>query len=633
VRQLTDPPRRLHRRLLALAALGAGLSMAPAGVNVAPATLPFALGPSGAVLLSGPWTVAADPHAQGSGRGWARGEFPGAEVTVPYVVNGSPVTGHAGSRSFAGSIAWFRTNVQIDNAGLYALRFESVNHRASVWIDGRLVGQHVGSYLPFEIRTELTAGQHNLVVRADWRSPWAQSRQGWHRTWFNFGGINRGVSIRPLGASELLAPTLTTRLDRSGGATTALVSLSVQVHNNQSDRALTVDGYLQRGDERIDFAFPGHVVGQGHTKVFRTQVRVPSPALWQPGSPSLYDLHLEIGDETAYGAHVGLRQLTRRRGRLFINGHLLKLRGASIQEEARGKGDALSPADQDALVADLKRIGANATRCQHPLDVGLLDRLDAAGILVWQGIGPVDSPGNWRATTVAMRNVARKRVRTTVRQAQLHPSIVVWSVANEIAGNGHPGGQAYFIDQMARWIHHADPGRLVSVDVWGAHAPRTHLGLLYRHLDAVGVTNYLGWYEDTLASPRQLAPAISARLARWGRLFAGKVLVVTEFGAEANGQNPTHRPGGFAFQARLLGLHIHQYRLLPRLSGMLVWNLRDFAVAPSFSGGSIHRLVPDIHIVKGLNQKGVISYEGRPKPSATVVRRQFAALARASGGL
>ena len=210
----------------------------------------------------------------------------------------------------------------------------------------------------------------------------------------------------------------------------------------------------------------------------------------------------------------------------------------------------------------------------------------------------------------------------------MHPSIIAWSVANEVAGNGHAGGQAYFIDQMARWLHRNDPGRLVSVDVWGAHPPRGRLGLLYRNLDAVGVTNYLGWYEDTLTPARQLAPALRARVAEWTRTFRGKVLVVSEFGAEANGQNPTHRPGGFAFQSRLLGLHIRQYRLQPRLSGMLVWNLRDFAVAPSFSGGSIHRQVPTIRIVKGLNQKGIISYEGRPKPSATVVRRHFAALAR-----
>jgi len=555
---------------------------------------------------------------------------PGSEVSVPYVVNGSPVTGHAGSRSFAGSIAWFRTNLQIDQAGMYALRFESVNHRASIWIDGRLVGQHVGSYLPFEIRTALGAGQHTLVLRADWRSPWAQSRQGWHRTWFNFGGINRGVSIRPIGASELLAPTLTTRLDlgRPDHGGRRPLGAGPQQPARQG---LTVTGWLQRGDQRIDFELPAHVVGQGHTKVFRTQVRVPSPALWQPGSPSLYDLHLGIGDESAYGAHVGLRQITWSRGRLFINGHLLKLRGASIQEEARGKGDALSAADQDALVADLKRIGANATRCStRSTSVCSTGWTPPAS---WSGraSGPSTRPATgarsrwpcatWRASACARRSgrpsctrrsscgASRTRSPATATQAARRTSSTRW-----------PAGCTATIGP-ARQRRRVGRARATDGD-----------GLLYRHLDAIGVTNYLGWYEDTLAPATQLAPAIRARVAGWSRTFAGKVLVVSEFGAEANAQNPTHRPGGFAFQARLLNLHIRQYRLLPRLSGMLVWNLRDFAVAPSFSGGSIHRLVPGIHIVKGLNQKGVISYYGRPKPSATIVRRQFAALARASGG-
>ena len=56
--------------------------------------------------------------------------------------------------------------------GRYALRFESVNHKAQVWIDGELVGEHVGVYLPFEIDRRLEGGKdHTLVVRADWRDP------------------------------------------------------------------------------------------------------------------------------------------------------------------------------------------------------------------------------------------------------------------------------------------------------------------------------------------------------------------------------------------------------------------------------------------------------------------------------
>jgi len=239
----------------------------------------------------------------------------------------------------------------------------------------------------------------------------------------------------------------------------------------------------------------------------------------------------------------------------------------------------------------------------------------------------VDAPGAWTSNTPALRAQSKRRVRTTLFQAQTHPSIIVWNLANEVAGKGHPGGQASYIDQMARELHRRDPGRLVGLDVWGAHPPKT-TSLMYRNIDAIGDTNYIGWYEE-IKQPRSVVrQKIRDHIAFFKRVFAGKILVVTEFGAEANGQNASNAPGGYGFQAQLLRDHIDIYRKTPGVSGMLVWNLRDFAVSPEFAGGSIRRSVPDINLVRGLNQKGLFDYADNPKPSVAVVR---AALARAAG--
>jgi beta-galactosidase/beta-glucuronidase len=289
----------------------------------------------------------------------------------------------------------------------------------------------------------------------------------------------------------------------------------------------------------------------------------------------------------------------------------------------RGHGDALSPTDQDALINELRTVGANSTRSQHPLDLGLLERFDAAGILVWQGLGPVDSPGSWNSNTPPLQRLAEKRVRITARQAQTHPSIIAWNLANEVAGNGHPGGQIPYITRMADWLHRYDPGRMVAVDIWGPHPPRV-AGPTYAHVDAIGETNYLGWYEFPYLTPAALEGKIRARLDALQKVFPRKVLIVSEFGAEANYLNRDDRPGSYAFQARLLAEHIGTYRSLPYLSGTLVWDLRDFAVAPTFAGGSIRHAVHSIHLVRGLNQKGLISYEGRPKPAFSAVRAAFA---------
>jgi beta-glucuronidase len=536
-------------------------------------------------------------------------------VTVPFSPNARHVRGAAGERSFAGSVAWYRTTVTVPTDGVYAIRFESVNHRATVWVDGRQVTHHTGVYLPFDARVRLTAGAHVLVLRADWRNPAAMKADAWHRTWFNFGGINRPVTIRALAASELDAPSVVTRLD----GTDAVVDVTVRVTNRAGPRTLAVQGTLAGNGLHFD---PVHL-GRGAHATVRAQVRIAHPDLWEPGHPALKELVVDVPGESNLSARVGLRELRWSGGALRLNGTAIRLRGASLQEDAPGRGDALTGADMDAIVARLKAIGANATRSQHPLSDELLDRLDAAGILVWQGVGPVDAPGAWTSRTPAQRTRAIRRVRLNVIEERLHPSVVAWNLANEVAGNGHDGGQPEYVDAAAQLVHRLDPGRPAAIDVWGTHLPAV-AGLMYRHIDAVGATNYEGWYQDTLAPPATVQAGIEAWLANLRSTFPGKVLIVSEFGAEANTLNAPGTPGSESFQARLLTQHIRDYEATPWLDGALVWNLQDFALAPSFAGGSIRHEVPRINLVRGINQKGLFTYAGRPKPAVAAVRAAFA---------
>ena len=576
-------------------------------------------GQTGRAALHHGWRVALDPTADGGSRGWARGAFLGRPVDVPYVPNAGELT----DASFNGAVAWYERDLRVARSGRYVVRFGSVNHLATVWLDGRRVGGHIGTYLPFEVTVALTAHQvHRLVVRADWRDPDRMKAEGFHRTWFNFGGINREVTLRRLGRSELEAPVVRTRLR---GAR-ALVDIGVSVTNETPDtRAIPVDGVLAGAGRRFAFHLAGAPTPPGQARVLHTRVKVPAPALWSPAHPALYALQLAAGDgEAGYRQAVGLRELTWRNGRLRLNGRPLRLRGASLQEDARGRGDALQPADQDALVRELVRLDANATRSQHPLDDGLLERLDAAGVLVWMGVGPVDAPGSWTSRTPQQRQVAQARTMSAVRDAQPHPSVIAYNLVNEMAGNGHDATEVGYLRAMEGEVRAYDPGRLVALDVWGAHPPHV-VGAVYRGADAIGVTNYAGWYEDPFAPPARLAGDVRGRIAALQRIFRGKVVVVSEFGAEGNERNPPDRPGGLGFQARLLSTHLGVYADQPGLAGALVWSLRDFGVSPNFAGGSIRKVVPDIRLVRGLNQKGLITYDGRAKPAAGAVRRAFAA--------
>ncbi len=585
-------------------------------------------GPGQRAQLNGLWRFRRDRDDSGLDQGFQAGKFGGELVRVPYVPDATKITGRRGIPIYRGTVGWYRTKVDVPVDGEYALRFESVNHRARVFLDGKEVARHKGEYLPFEARVLLKAGtRHNLVVRADWRGPTAMKRDGWHRLWFNFGGINRGVSIRRIGASELNYPMMQTRL--VGGA--AQVGLRVHVHNNGAPRTLDVEGTLTRGDRRIAIDFPAEPIAQESTEVLEAAVKIDDPELWSPAAPNLWELALEVPGEATYRARVGLREVRATGADLKLNGTAVKLRGASIHEDVFGRGDGLRPVDQDRMVTQLKAIDANATRSQHPLDQGLLERLDAAGMMVWQGVGPTDAPGAWTSRGEERVKVAKRRVRTTYRQAQLHPSIVTWNLANEVAGNGHPEGQIPYVATMAEELKKLDPGRPIALDIWGAHPPKK-TSRIYENIDMIGWTNYIGWYEATHAPAEELRGLIRARLERLRNVFPDKVIAVTEFGAEGNGRNDTTEPGGYAFQAHLLDLHLSTYARIAGLAGALVWNLRDFAVNPSFYGGSIRREVPDIELVRGLNQKGLFDVRNKAKPSVRAVGGRFAAQAAADGG-
>jgi hypothetical protein len=117
-----------------------------------------------------------------------------------------------------------------------------------------------------------------------------------------------------------------------------------------------------------------------------------------------------------------------------------------------------------------------------------------------------------------------------------------------------------------------------------------------------------------------------ARLTAMEQTFAGKVLVISEFGAESNGLNGAGSPGSFSYQSRLLAAHVAVYRADPRLTAMFVWVLSDYPLTPTFTGGSIHNVLPQVKLIEGLNQKGLFTYGGQPKSAAGTIGRLFRAL-------
>ncbi len=579
-------------------------------------------GPTGsAVVALRRWRYRSDPGNDGRDRGWGRGTFAGAVVRVPFSPNAKAYRGAAGRRAYDGAVGWFATQIEAPVAGLYAVRFESAHHKATVFVDGEEVREHVGAYEPFTARTRLARGRHTIAVRVDWRGPRRQADSGWARAWFNYGGLNRPVTLMRLGRSELGALTVRTRL-RAGGRR-ARLDVSVRVRNRDAARTLRLRGGLMRRGRIVaplDFGAAG--VGRGTSRTLRTSVVVDAPALWSPASPALYDLRIDVPGEASLRRRIGLREISWDTGELALNGTPLVLRGVALPADARGRGDALHAADEARIVAGLRSAGANATRSQMPLSESMLARLDAAGVLVWQEVGPWEPGGRWRSETAAQLEAARDRALRVAEAGQANPSVLTWTLTNEAAGNGQPALQEY-VRRAARALHELDPSRPVAADLWGRVLPNRGGGM-FDALDAIGVTDYIGWYEGLDLDAAGQAAKARERIGKLRALFPGKPVVVTELGAAGTAAIPGDVFGGLRYQASVLSRRARGLLDEPGVGGVIIWNLRDYALRPDFRGGSVLGLRPDLRLTPGLNEKGLFDFAGRPKPALEAVRRVFA---------
>jgi beta-glucuronidase len=594
------------RRLAIAAALLA--LFAPQAVAAAPVPEERALytdAPNGMFLLDEGWTTRADPGddgiRDGGFRPGATGGFAG--TTIPNAFN----AGDLSRSSFEGGIQWYRTTFtapQLGGVAEWRVRFESVNVEVTVWINGEQIGApHRGAYLPFELPAAVHDGENELVVRVDSRGTATDLPPGNRpRGWWNYGGILREVYLRAVRSLDLSNLKV---VAEPGKPAQARISATVRNASSAPLPAPATFHITGPGGFSQSTSGDAGTLAPGESRPIEAVVDIPDAHLWSPRTPSLYELKAELPGGQVTTAHFGVRRWSvGSDGRIRLNGKLLALRGASFHEQTATTGAALSPASRATIVRELKALHANFAREHYPPHPALLEAFDRAGIVFWEQI-PV-----WRVRDKQLRNARfRSNALTALRQAILrdrnHASVMAWSVSNETLG-GAAAERAYL--RAARAVtDELDPTRLLAADK--SLRPLSDLPRTYRLLDAIGLNEYVGWYGGRTS---ELPP----ELATVRRRFPRQALVITEFGAEANRRGPATRKGTYAFQQRFLASHLGLIDRAPWLSGALVWVLRDFAVAPGWTGGNPHPQPPILF-------KGLFRQDGSAKPAVATVRRIF----------
>ena len=602
----------MTRPLAVLAALAVLLVVAPIAAAAPPA--PVSLDGSG-------WQLHHDPDNRGLAAGWDAGGPSGgwAGVSVPSTIEPQPL-----AKYFKGTVAWYRLHFQAPAtpAGYsWALRFDQVRRKSEVWLNGRKLGGHDDPYTPFQLDARgLRAGTNELVVRVDSRKG-DRPREGW----WNWGGILRPVTLVPVGHLQLrnlaLLPSVTCKeLDCH-----AAVRLTGTV-TNRTGRALggTIEASLTAPDGTPTTAsVPVAAVAPGKVRRISSRFGVTGPpALWAPGSPLLYDaaVTLRSGGRVEQEEHqrVGLRSVAVKDGHFYLNGAPMKMYGAAIQEDFPGHGAALTAADDDEIVAELQRLGANATRAHYPLNEDLLSKFDAAGIMVWNE-APIYHQ-NREFNRASGRDAALATVRGTILATRSHPSVVVNSIANEPVSNpdSYPGSSLW-LRQAAKLARRLDPSRPVAVDILSY--PNVPFQKTYTAFDLLGINNYFGWYVGKPSHPTGNFLDLEPYLQKMHRRYPKQSFVMTEFGAEATRSGPVDEKGTYEFQADYVSRVMDVIARNPFMDGSLYWTVLEFAVKPDWLGGLDPSFDPH---PDSIHNKALISYDGFVKPAFDVMKQRIA---------
>jgi beta-glucuronidase len=349
----------------------------------------------------------------------------------------------------------------------------------------------------------------------------------------------------------------------------------------------------------------------GRTARVRRAVRIDQPRLWSPRDPHLYEVEVGAGS-TVYRLRTGLRSVGVSGGRLRLNGQPLRFRGVGYHEDRAGKGSALGSADRRWLVDEARAVGADLMRTHYPPHPHLHELADAAGVMLWSEI-PVYQMANSHLLKKGVRRKAVRLLRDNVLANGNHPSVIVWSLANELTPTTGTGQTAYF-REATRAARRLDPTRPAALAVAGW--PSVPCQRAYDPVPVIGINQYYGWYPgpdgETMDRHR-----LSSYLDQVRACYPAKALAVTEFGAEANRDGPPEEKGTWQFQREFVDHHLGVFATKDWLSGVSYWALNEFWIRSGWSGGNPRPDLAPVH------QKGLITYAGQRKPAWEDLRRWF----------
>ncbi len=578
------------------------------------------------INLCGIWNFKADYNGKAIKEQWYKNGIDNYEY-MPVPASYNDITVDSKLRDFVGDV-WYEKKVVIPmewkDKNIF-LRVGSASHNSKVWVNGVLVKEYVGGFLPFEadISEVANIGEENhIIIMVNNELSWQTlppgevyyfedaegnkiKKQKQQHDFFNYSGIHRPVYLYTTPKTYIEDITVKTDYHGSTG------KVNYEVIPNNDDYDVMVEIYNHK-KELLD------------TKLGNTgKLEVQNVILWEPNKPYLYDFVAKIIDGNkvidTYNINIGVRTVKVENGQFLINDKPFYFKGFGKHEDMdiKGKGldDALNIRDYNLL----NWINANSFRTSHyPYSEEILDLADKYGFVIIDEVPAVGMLGQAVPAVGELDGVFREdkinddtlkeHIRITkelIARDKNHPSVIMWSLSNE-ASTMEPKAEEYF-KNLVEEVRKADDRPLFNVNLMLIEPGKCNVS---KYFDVIGLNLYFGWYSE-----RGDIISGSKRLKKWLQQWyeaENKPIIMSEYGCDTIAG--LHKLPSIMFseefQVEFLKAYHDVYDELPFVIGEHVWNFADFMTGQ------------DIVRIDG-NKKGVFTRQRQPKMAAHYLKSRW----------
>lgn len=398
---------------------------------------------------------------------WSIEDLPGTQS--PF--NADAVNGVSVGFTTAGT-GWYRKSFTIpaqQKGKRVIIEFDGVYMNADIWVNGKHVGNHPYGYTSFyyDITGQVIWDQKNIIAVE-------VKNEGKNSRWYAGSGIYRHVWLNifnPIHIANWGTSITTTSLATSS----ARVHVKTKVQNEASGSAtiqVVTKIIDEKGIEKAK-ATTSQVVSTNETHEVDQSVVVSSPTVWSIENPALYHAKTEIYQNNklldAQTTAFGIRTISFDAVNGFrLNGKTIKLKGGCVHHDNGPLGAKAYDRAEERKVQLLKASGFNAVRCSHnPPSPAFLDACDKYGMLVIdEAFDTWNQKKNKDDYNLYFKEWWQRDLQSMVYRDRNHPSVIMWSIGNEIPDRSKPEVAAVS-KMLADYVRGLDNTRAITAGVNG----------------------------------------------------------------------------------------------------------------------------------------------------------------------